>query len=336
MKRAIALILCCLFIFSGCNEQNCSAEKSTFAFNTLISAKIYGSDKEKLEQALNESFTLLEKVEQTASAENESSELYRLNNSAYNNAVAVSDMLYELIETGLKWSEATDGALDITVGKLIDLWGIGTENPPVPSADEINAVAAENGWQKVILDSENKTVMFTDKNIKLNLGAIAKGYAGNLLRDSLIQNGVTEGTLNLGGNIVTIGLKNGTEKWKIGIADPNFPDTGISAKLSVGQTAVVTSGDYERYFEQDGKRYCHIFDSKTGFPADSGLRSVTVICEDSFTADCLSTACFVLGKEKAEKLIESLENVSAVFIDTSGKVTHTPLYDNGIEIYGEK
>ncbi len=323
-------------MFSGCDEQNCSAEKSTFAFNTLISAKIYGGDREKLEQALNESFTLLEKVEQTASAENESSELYRLNSSAYNNAVAVSDMLYELIETGLKWAEATDGALDITVGKLIDLWGIGTENPRIPSADEINAVAAENGWQKVILDSENKTVMFTDKNIKLNLGAIAKGHAGNLLRDSLIQNGVTEGTLNLGGNIVTIGLKNGTEKWKIGVADPNSPDTGISAKLSVGQTAVVTSGDYERYFEQGGKRYCHIFDSKTGFPADSGLRSVTVICEDSFTADCLSTACFVLGKDKAEKLIESLENVSAVFIDTSGKVTHTPLYDNGIEIYGEK
>ena len=334
MKRYIALIICCLFIFTGCDEQKQTAEKTVFAFDTLITAKIYGNNKEKLNKALEKSFTLIEKVEQTASAQNTDSELYRLNETAYNNPIAVSDMLFELIETGLEWAEKTDGALDITIGKLVDLWGIGTENQRVPSDEEIQSVLVEKGWEKVMLDREHKTVMFADKNIKLNLGAIAKGYAGEQLRESLIQSGITEGTLNLGGNIVTIGLKNVSEKWKIGVTDPNSPDTGIIAKLSVGQAAVVTSGDYERYFEQNGVRYCHIFDSKTGYPAQSGLKSVTIICDNSFTADCLSTACFVLGKEKSEELIQSLENVSAVFVDTSDNVTTINIPNGEIEIYG--
>lgn len=334
MKRYIALIICCLFIFAGCDEQKQSAEKTVFAFDTLITAKIYGNNKEKLEAALENSFTLLEKVEQTASAQNPESELYRLNETAYNSPVTVSDMLFELIETGLEWSEKTNGALDITIGKLVDLWGIGTENQRVPSDEEIQSVLAEKGFEKVKLDRDNKTVMFTDKNIKLNLGAIAKGYAGELLRESLVQSGIAEGTLNLGGNIVTIGLKNGSEKWKIGVTDPNSPDTGIIATLSVGQAAVVTSGDYERYFEQNGVRYCHIFDGKTGWPAQSGLKSVTIICGNSFTADCLSTACFVLGKESAEELINDLDSVSAVFVDNSDNVTTLNIPHGDIEIYG--
>ncbi|MGN0596401.1 MAG: FAD:protein FMN transferase [Ruminiclostridium sp.] len=334
MKRYIALIICCLFMFTGCDEQKQNAEKTVFAFDTLITAKIYGSDKEKLEEALENSFTLIEKVEQTASALNPESELYKLNQTAYNNPVTVSDMLFELIETGIEWAEKTDGALDITIGKLVDLWGIGTENQRVPTDEEIQSVLTEKGFEKVMLDRENKTVMFTDKNIKLNLGAIAKGYAGELIRESLIQSGVTEGTLNLGGNIVTIGLKNGSEKWKIGVTDPNSPDMGIIAKLKVGQAAVVTSGDYERYFEQNGVRYCHIFDGKTGYPALSGLKSVTIICDNSFTADCLSTACFVLGKEKAAELIQGLENVSAVFVDTSDNMTTINIPNGEIEIYG--
>lgn len=214
------------------------------------------------------------------SAEDENSTLFKLNNDIN---VEVSEDLQAAISSGSEFSENHPEYFSIYLDKLIKLWNISDSPDTVPSKESIELAKTSDD---------------------INLGAIAKGYITDRLKEKLLEKGVDSALINLGGNTYAMGKKPTGENWKIGIQSPKDEST-IIGYIAAENLAVVTSGDYQRYVEIDGKRYHHILDPETGYPADSGLRSVTVICESAELADILSTAAFVAGVEEGHKLLES-------------------------------
>lgn len=237
-------------------------------------------------------------------------------NAADGAPVTLSDEGAKLLSTALDLSAATNGAYDPTVAPLTDLWGIGTEHQQVPAQSDIDAELQNVGIAHV---HENGDAVTLDSGSKIDLGGIAKGYAADLCAD-ILKSADADGLLVLGGNIYAVGTNEGKD-WNIGIADPDDSADTIAA-VAVHDLSVVTSGDYERYFEQDGVRYHHIFDPKTGYPAASGLRSVTVIDENSTRADALTTALFVMGADKGRAYCEE-NGIAAVFVTADKQVFTT-------------
>ncbi|MBN2049660.1 MAG: FAD:protein FMN transferase, partial [Spirochaetales bacterium] len=209
----------------------------------------------------------------------------------------------------------SSGGFDPSVGPLVKLWGVGTENARIPRPEEIETALALTDYRRVQTDPENRGVLLADRGMALDLGGIAKGYAADEAAKILVNHGVTGATVNLGGNVLTLGEKPDGSPWKIGIQDPASGRGDYVAILQVKDLSVVTSGPYERFFiGPDGKRYHHILSGETGYPVESVIISVTILARDSMTADALSTAVFVLGLGKGMELIESLEGIEGMFI----------------------
>ena len=241
---------------------------------------------------------MLKELESTWSATRSGSVLSALNNGE---AVELTAGQSELLERIHALSTRTEGAFDPTLLALSQAWGFGTENQAVPSPNAIAAALAED---------------------KLDLGGALKGHAGQEAVEILDRLDIDRALLNLGGNIQTYGEKKDGTPWNVGIQNPDGGDyLGVIAVT--GTASIVTSGDYQRYFEQDGEYYHHILDPETGYPADSGLRSVSIICRDGLTADCLSTALFVMGLEEASDFWRTSDDFEAVFITDDGKIYAT-------------
>lgn len=330
MKKAFFLFLAAAMLLCGCDKE-CSVSETLFVFDTVLTVTLYGESGTQLEEAIDGIKIITDSINKCASAHNPDSELSRLNSSAYNCDIAVSETLYEIIKTGLYYSELTDGTLDITLGYLTEKWAIGTERFSVPDEEYIGKYKELDGYRAVLTDDENRTVRFSDDKIRLDLGGIAKGFAAEKCDEYLRYLGIDKALLDFGGNIVAVGRKSEDSQWKIGIKNPL--DNGIFAAVSCENKSVVTSGNYERYSTLDGVRYHHILDGKTGYPSDSGVISATIIAENSAEADCLSTAVFVLGAEKGKSLIESIDGAEAVIIDENLNVTATSgITDDILEI----
>ena len=315
MKRILAafLLLLCL---AGCTPQPKSYTADFFAMDTFMSITAYGED----EQAAQDTAVQLEQrinaLEPALSRTREDSDLYRLNHA--DGAVCeVSEDTYAAIEAAVQFAEWTGGAFDPTMAPLTDLWGINTDNAHVPEQAEIDAALTHVGYQNIELLGNNQVRLLN--GAQLDLGGIGKGFATDAAAAMLDG---TQGVLaTLGGNIGAYGENPNRDSgnWVVGIADPD-DNAAFIATVEVRDLSVVTSGDYERYFEQDGKRYHHIFDPATGYPADSGLRSVTVIDESSTRADALTTALFVMGLEEGMAFCEQ-NDIVAVFV-TADKQVH--------------
>lgn len=315
MKRILAafLLLLCL---AGCTPQPKSYTADFFAMDTFMSITAYGDD----EQAAQDTAVQLEQrinaLEPALSRTREDSDLYRLNH-ADGAACEVSEDTYAAIEAAVQFAEWTGGAFDPTMAPLTDLWGINTDNAHVPAQTEIDAALTHVGYQNIELLGNNQVRLLN--GAQLDLGGIGKGFATDAAAAMLDG---TQGVLaTLGGNIGAYGENPNRDSgnWVVGIADPD-DNAAFIATVEVRDLSVVTSGDYERYFEQDGKRYHHIFDPATGYPADSGLRSVTVIDESSTRADALTTALFVMGLEEGMAFCEQ-NDIAAVFV-TADKQVH--------------
>ncbi len=315
MKRILAafLLLLCL---AGCTPQPKSYTADFFAMDTFMSITAYGDD----EQAAQDTAVQLEQrinaLEPALSRTREDSDLYRLNH-ADGAACEVSEDTYAAIEAAVQFAEWTGGAFDPTMAPLTDLWGINTDNAHVPAQTEIDAALTHVGYQNIELLGNNQVRLLN--GAQLDLGGIGKGFATDAAAAMLDG---TQGVLaTLGGNIGAYGENPNRDSgnWVVGIADPD-DNAAFIATVEVRGLSVVTSGDYERYFEQDGKRYHHIFDPATGYPADSGLRSVTVIDESSTRADALTTALFVMGLEEGMAFCEQ-NDIAAVFV-TADKQVH--------------
>lgn len=319
-----------VFIFSlffiGCTNEKSNEsksieyEKTEEILGTVVTGKVYG---ENSKEALEEAFIRAKDIEKIMSAKLSDSELTKVNKNAYNKEVKISEDLYFVIEKALYYSELTEGTFDSSIGKLIDLWGIGTDNEKIPEEEEINLLKGKKNYKNVVLNKENSTIRFLNEDIKLDLGAIAKGYVADEMKKIICDKyKIKKGILNLGGNVMTIGSKNENEKWKVGITNPlNIED--VLAVLKVEEKTVVTSGNYERYFIKDNVRYHHILNPDTGYPAEEGVISTTIITKNSIDADALSTATYILGKDKGLSLIESLKEVEAIFVDNEGKIIKT-------------
>lgn len=311
MKRILAASLL-LLTLSGCGGSAQPYSTDFFAMDTFMSVKVLSKDGESLAQQCESEINSLESV---LSRTREDTDIAKLN-AADGAEVTLSDEGAKLLSLALDLSAATNGAYDPTVAPLTDLWGIGTDHQKVPSQSEIDAALQTVGTAHV---HENGDVVTLDSGSKIDLGGIAKGYAADLCAD-ILKSADADGLLVLGGNIYAVGTNEGKD-WNIGIADPDDSADTIAA-VAVHDLSVVTSGDYERYFEQDGVRYHHIFDPKTGYPAASGLRSVTVIDANSTRADALTTALFVMGADKGRAYCEE-NGIAAVFVTADKQVFTT-------------
>ena len=340
-KIAAAVCAAALLFFPGCKRQ--MAAQSEFVLGTVCSINLYEAGSAELYGTL---FARLRQLNDIFNNYSDSSEITRVNQNAAAAPVPVSQDFFVVLKSALDFARLTGGAFDPTVGPLMKLWGFG-KTPRVPSQEEIAAEKQLVGWQYVALEggepksvtdqnvaaapaSNDKgsqdqnpaappTVRFTKSGVRLDLGAIAKGYAADCLVDILRERGVQRASLSLGGNVYVYGKKRGGSLWNVAIRNPEKPGQN-SFMLKTKDATVVTSGAYERFFVQDGKTYGHILDPATGFPAQSGLASVTIVSHNSMVADALSTSLFVLGKEKIPEIKNSAlaGGFECVLVDENG------------------
>jgi len=237
------------------------------------------------------------------------SEVFRLNESG---KLAVSPETFLLLVKAREFWVLTSGAFDVTVAPLMDIWGFSDKKYRLPADEEINRAKKAVGSDKILLNAGDFMVEFSAPGMKIDLGAIAKGYAVDCAVRKLKEKGIKNCLINAGGDIYCLGAKNG-RPWKVAIKNPREP--GVVEYLDLQDKAVATSGDYEQYFTAGDKRFPHIFDPKTGYPADSGVISVTVIANDCLSADALATSIFVLGKDSALELAKKFPDTEVKILE---------------------
>nr|WP_245641366.1 FAD:protein FMN transferase [Thermovenabulum gondwanense] len=293
--------------------------------DTLIQITAYGDN---AESAINSAFDRIAEIHNKMNVNDEESEISSINKLAGRGFAKVSQDTFYVIQKGLYYSSLSHGKFDITIGPLVKLWGIGTERARVPDKNVIESVLPLINYQDVIIDQEKKEVMLKREKMALDLGAIAKGYAADEVMRILKENGIKSAVADLGGNIYVLGTKPNGKSWRIGIQNP-FKQRGITfATIEVKDKTIVTSGTYERFFVENGKKYHHILDTKNGYPVENGLVSVTIIGDTSIDCDALSTTTFALGLKEGMKLIENIKGYEAIFVTQDKKVYVTSGVNN--------
>lgn len=292
--------------------------KTEYLMDTLITITTYGFGNEKnVDKAFNE----IKRIDNLLNVYNEKSEIFKINENASNGFVSATDEVYSLLKDAVSLTEKTNGAFDVTLHPVISLWGIGTENAKVPEDYEIKEALLKTGVQNIEFDDEKKAVKFKKDGMGINLGAFAKGYASDKAVDVLKKSGVKNAVLDLGGNVCTLGKrplsftdalrhKSFYRPFTVGIQNPGKNRGEPIEKIIASEDLfIITSGSYERYFEKDGKRYHHIIDPKTGYPAESNIKSATVVTKNGALGDALSTASFILGEDSFEILKPYAEDI---------------------------
>ncbi len=326
MKGRLSLLLAGVLaagaVLTGCGgEQKVSSQSSqVFAMDTVMLLTVYG---DQAQQGLDQAEQTIQKLEKLWSATDENSEIWALNHSG-GNWVELSEDTREILSRGLELCALTDGALDITAYSAVQAWGFPTGVYRVPDEAELERLVGTIDYTQLELDEQTGQARLPE-DMSLDLGAVAKGRLGEVLSQDLKELGVTSALLELGGNIQTVGTKPDGSRWRVGIQDPNSQEGGYLAIVEVADQAVVTSGDYQRYFEQDGQTYCHIMDPATAAPADSGVDSVSIVGSDGTVCDALSTALFVMGEEKGAQFWKDHPEMDfeAIFVSQDGSIAVT-------------
>ncbi|MBU1486606.1 FAD:protein FMN transferase, partial [bacterium] len=307
----IKLRFCLFFIFillAGCSKQSPVVKQSRLLMGTVVEIKVVGKDQAKAKEALNKAFGEIEKVNSLMSTYIEESEVSLLNREG---EAKVSKETLEVIEEALKISSLSQGAFDITVRPLINLWRRAGKEKKLPSREEIEGALSLAGFEGIEIKED--VVSLKSAGMEIDLGGIAKGYAVDKAIEALKDAGIENALVNAGGDIYALGLRSSKKPWTIGIRHPREKNK-ILATVKVTNKAVTTSGDYERYFMLGGVRYSHIISPKTGYPVSEVPMSVSIIAQNCTLADALATACFVLGPDEGIKLIESLGQVEGMII----------------------
>ena len=315
------VVLCCL-IFSTCAKE--PPARSELVLGTKCTVNLFEYGNQKLYERI---FERLREIEKTMIAAHHGknsgwegvlhtqlSGIMLINQNAGIAPVQVGADLLEVLERACYYAELSNGAFDPTVGPLVSAWGIGTESEQIPGQQEIDRALALINWQDLIIDHEQGTAFLQQPGMEIDLGAIAKGYAADEAARIAGEGGAARAIIDLGGNIVALGSRSSNAPWRIGIQDPLEKRNAYIGIISVNDKTVVTSGIYERYFEQDGKQYHHILSTKDGYPVDNGLISVSIVTERSIDADGLSTAVFALGFQQGLELLKAIPRTDAIFI----------------------
>ncbi|MBP8598551.1 MAG: FAD:protein FMN transferase [Selenomonas sp.] len=315
-----AVLLAVMVLVAGCGSEP-SARQTMTVMDTVATLSATGRESEA---AVSESMKRLKELEAMASPNIEGSDVCKLSAAAGTGAwVPLHPEIYHMLEVSQQYSQLTGGAWDVTMGPLVNLWGIGTDKAHVPSAEEITAAKSLTGWQKVELQPETHSARLMQAGMSLDFGGIAKGMALDEVRKIYLKHGIKDGLINLGASsIYALGKNDKGKDWRIGIRHPRSEDKdAVLAVVPISDQALSTSGDYERFFEQDGRRYHHILDPQTGAPAWTGVMGDTIVIDGSvedagMLSDLLTTAVFVLGPEKGQQFMEQLPaGITGMIVD---------------------
>lgn len=315
--KIIQLTIICAVIFSGCSLKKGPYQETRVSLGTYVTIKVQDADKgtEEKRDAANKAFDEVRRIEGLLSSFKEGNIIDRINNSG-TNEVFLDEETFYVLERSKYFYEASDGAFDITVLPLLEIWGFHEKKYMVPDEDKLKETLKRIGSDKMILDNKKKSVRFLEPGMKIDLGGIAAGYAVDRAVLVLKENGINNALVDAGGDIYCLGEKSKGKKWSVGIRDPRR-NNRIIKTLYLKDIAVTTSGTYEKFFEKGGKRCSHIMDPRTGRPVDNELSSATIIAGDCLTADALATAAMVLGRDEAAELTNELVNVKVVSISKS-------------------
>lgn len=310
-KRLVALFLT-IILLCGCSSTTPNS-RTFFAMDTIMAVNIYGNE---TAAKMCEEYVI--SLEQLLSAQKSESDTSRINAAA--GEVAISDETSELLKMVLDFSDETGGIYDPTVYLLVKEWGFIGGEYTVPENERISELLENVGYEKITLSENNVSI---PKDVEIDFGACAKGYAADKLTEILRDNNVTSALLDLGGNIQVIGVKPDGEEWKIGVANPESPSESLGTML-LSDCAAVTSGGYQRYFvDENGVRHCHIINPRTGYPADNGISSVTVVAKSGTRADMLSTALFIMGVNEAVDFWRRSEDFEMLIVTEGGEIMIT-------------
>lgn len=300
-------------------------ERTDFLLNTFVNIKIYDSEDTTI---LDDAIAICKDYEDRFSRTIDSSEIYKLNHRAADEQTFhLSDGTAELLKTALHYCEVSDGAFDVTIEPASSLWDFTSEEPVIPDAAKLADAVKKVDYKN--LRMEGNTLTFLSPDTTLDLGAIAKGYIADRIKDYLVESGVESAIINLGGNVLCVGSRPDQTAFRIGLQKPFAETSETFATVSISDMSVVTSGVYERHFIIGDTNYHHILDPHTGYPYDNGLISVTILSESSADGDGLSTACFSLGLEKGMDLLNSMDGVYGCFIDEDYNI----YYSDGMETF---
>ena len=309
--KFVVLLSALTILCGSCFQEKPKMETiDIFAMDTFMSVRAYTRDETVL--------TLVEgeilRLEGLFSVTKSGSDICNINT---NGAAKVDPSTLELVSSALGLCGRTDGALDLSVYPLVALWGFTTGENRIPSTDEINNKLQYVDYRNVQIGENIVNIL---PGMQIDLGAVAKGYTGDRICRILSDHGVESAVVNLGGNVQTIGKRADGALWRVGIKNPFDVENNLMV-IEVENKAVVTSGNYERFFiGDDGKRYCHIIDPKTGMPSDNGIVSMTIIGESGLLCDGLSTALFVMGEEKAIKFWQNSDDFEMIFVTSEGRI----------------
>ena len=314
---AFLLILPMISISAG----GCSTPRETESlkmtgtyFDTVIQVEAWGTRRDVLDHCEE----ICAYYENLLSPYVETSEIAEINR-AQGSPVTVSDETAELLRLGIRYGELSGGKFDITIASASELWDFKTnKSGTLPDPQTLEEAVSHIDYRRIEMDGN--TVTLTDPQARIDLGGIAKGYIADQLKDYLKSAGIKHAMINLGGNVLTLGGRYDGTDFRIGIQKPFAEDGTVLGTLSVSDSSVVSSGDYERYFEKDGVIFHHILDPDTGYPIQNELDQVTIISDQSADGDALSTACYVLGLEDGMALIRSMDGVEAVFVTKDGEL----------------
>jgi thiamine biosynthesis lipoprotein len=312
----IGMIFSLIFTISctrGATTKSAEAvSRSEVMLGTVCRITIYDNPQDA---AFVAAFKRIADIENKMSLKKEESEINKVNKEGSKDFVAVSEDTFKVVERALEVARLSNGAFDPTIGPLVATWDIGGDNPRLPNQKEISQLLPLINYNDVELDYQNQSIKLAKENMVLDLGGIAKGYAADEVAKVLKEYNVKKAIINLGGNILVMGNKIDNTPWRIGVQNPEAERGGHVVVLDLEDQSLVTSGPYERFFIQDDIIYHHILNPETGYPVSTDLTSVSIVTRESMYADGLSTAVYVLGLKEGLALVESLEDVEAIFID---------------------
>ncbi|PHS35148.1 MAG: thiamine biosynthesis protein ApbE [Alkaliphilus sp.] len=321
MRKNVGLMivfLTVIILMAGCQKKGSEdLSQTTFALGTVININLFDEGSQELMTEIIEKISIIEKA---MSRKLKDSEISQINRQAGISPVKVSEETFFIIDKAIQFAKLSNGKFDPTLGPVIELWGIGTEAAKVPDSKELSKVLSKVDFRKIQLDKKEQTVFLELEGMALDLGGIAKGFVADAVIELLRENKINNAMLNLGGNVFAYGEKDNGEPWKIAIQNSFNQRNSYFAYVEIVDKSVVTSGSYERYFEENGLAYHHIFDAVTGFPVQTEVVSVTVIAASSTDADALSTILFALPIAEGIALVEKLEGIECIYVTEDNKI----------------
>ncbi len=344
--RFVVLMMVGAALLSGCTGSSLISSGTTdsgtattdfFAMNTYMTITVNGSDAKAAAAAAVEA---VNELEQSLSRNITSSEISAINAKAGVSPVTVSGETYGLIKSAVEYSVLTDGVFDITIAPVMDIWGFSDGNYRVPAQSEIDAALTHVDYREIVLDDAGLSVYLPEAGMAIDLGGIAKGYASDVVQKVIKSYDVSSAMISLGGNVAVFGTKADGSLFRTAISDPQNPDQYIGI-LKATDVSVITSGGYERYFTEGGVTYIHIMDPAAGSPVKSDLLSVTIITPDGTEGDALSTALFVMGRDKTVEYGRTHADFSFVLVTETGELvvssalkdTFTPTDSSAVVTY---